>query len=55
MLGHEVGGLRLPMVEADEHELAAVRAMLVRHGQLPADGNDDRERKAAASARASGA
>src|SRR5207302_6072456 len=32
MLGHLVGGLRLPMVEADEGELAAVRAMLERHG-----------------------
>jgi 4-hydroxy-tetrahydrodipicolinate synthase len=34
LLGHEVGGLRLPMVEADEHELATVRAMLERHGLL---------------------
>ncbi|HXC45364.1 MAG TPA: 4-hydroxy-tetrahydrodipicolinate synthase [Solirubrobacteraceae bacterium] len=34
MLGHRVGGLRLPMIEADEHELAAVRAMLVRHDLL---------------------
>ncbi len=32
MLGHKVGGLRLPLIEADEHELAAVRDMLVRHG-----------------------
>ena len=23
MLGHKVGGLRLPLIEADEHELAA--------------------------------
>lgn len=37
MLGHEVGGLRLPMIEADEHELAEVRSMLVRHGLLSAD------------------
>jgi 4-hydroxy-tetrahydrodipicolinate synthase len=36
MLGHKVGGLRLPLVEADEHELAAVRATLERHGLLPA-------------------
>ncbi len=36
MLGHKVGGLRLPMVEASEEELAAVRAMLVRHGLLSA-------------------
>lgn len=37
MLGHGVGGLRLPLIEADEHELEAVRAMLVRHGLLAAD------------------
>lgn len=36
MLGHRAGGLRLPLIEADEHELAAVRAMLERHGLLPA-------------------
>lgn len=35
LLGHDVGGLRLPLVEADEHELAVVRAMLERHGLLP--------------------
>ncbi|MGA7703795.1 MAG: 4-hydroxy-tetrahydrodipicolinate synthase [Solirubrobacteraceae bacterium] len=34
MLGHKVGGLRLPMVEADQQELEAVRAMLVRHGLM---------------------
>jgi 4-hydroxy-tetrahydrodipicolinate synthase len=34
MLGHRVGGLRLPMVEADADELAAVQAMLGRHGLL---------------------
>jgi 4-hydroxy-tetrahydrodipicolinate synthase len=56
MLGHEVGGLRLPLIEADEHELAEVRAMLVRHGLLSADGHPAAgERKAAASARATGA
>jgi 4-hydroxy-tetrahydrodipicolinate synthase len=37
MLGHKVGGLRLPLIEADEHELSAVRAMLVRHGLLDED------------------
>jgi 4-hydroxy-tetrahydrodipicolinate synthase len=37
MLGHKVGGLRLPLIEADEHELAEVRAMLVRHGLLVKD------------------
>ena len=36
MLGHDVGGLRLPLVEATEDEAAAVRAMLQRHGLLPA-------------------
>ncbi len=36
LLGHEVGGLRLPLVEATEQELAEVRAMLERHGLLPA-------------------
>ena len=34
MLGHKVGGLRLPMVEADQQELEAVHAMLVRHGLM---------------------
>jgi 4-hydroxy-tetrahydrodipicolinate synthase len=36
MLGHRVGGLRLPLIEASDEELAAVRAMLERHGLLPA-------------------
>jgi 4-hydroxy-tetrahydrodipicolinate synthase len=34
MLGIRVGGLRLPLVEADEEQKAAVRAMLERHGLL---------------------
>jgi len=34
LLGHEVGGLRLPLVEATADETAAVRAMLERHGLL---------------------
>ncbi|HEV7775201.1 MAG TPA: 4-hydroxy-tetrahydrodipicolinate synthase [Conexibacter sp.] len=34
LLGHRVGGLRLPMVEADEHELSVVRGALERHGLL---------------------
>ena len=34
MLGHKVGGLRLPLIEASAEELEAVRAMLVRHGLL---------------------
>lgn len=36
LLGHKVGGLRLPLVEATDDELAAVRAMLERHGLLAA-------------------
>jgi 4-hydroxy-tetrahydrodipicolinate synthase len=39
MLGHRAGGLRLPLIEADDSERAAVRAMLERHqllGQLAA-------------------
>ncbi len=36
LLGHRVGGHRLPLVEADEDELAAIRAMLERHGLLEA-------------------
>jgi 4-hydroxy-tetrahydrodipicolinate synthase len=38
MLGHRVGGLRLPLVEADEDEQAAVRAVLERHGLLQTAG-----------------
>jgi 4-hydroxy-tetrahydrodipicolinate synthase len=37
LLGHRVGGLRLPLIEADASERDAVRAMLIRHellGQL---------------------
>lgn len=34
LLGHDAGTLRLPMVEADEAETSAVRAMLERHGLL---------------------
>jgi len=34
MLGHDVGGLRLPLVEATPEEAQAVRAMLERHGLL---------------------
>jgi 4-hydroxy-tetrahydrodipicolinate synthase len=36
LLGHEVGGLRLPLVEASEEEEAAVRSALERHGALAA-------------------
>jgi 4-hydroxy-tetrahydrodipicolinate synthase len=34
LLGHDVGGLRLPLVDADDHELGIVRAALERHGLL---------------------
>jgi 4-hydroxy-tetrahydrodipicolinate synthase len=34
LLGHDAGGLRLPLVDATEQELTQVRAMLVRHGLL---------------------
>ena len=34
LLGHDVGGLRLPLVEATADELAAVRSMLERHHLL---------------------
>ncbi len=38
LLGHHVGGFRLPMVEADEHETTVVRAMLEHHGLLTTAG-----------------
>jgi len=34
LTGHHVGGLRLPMVEADEHETGVIRTALERHGLL---------------------
>jgi 4-hydroxy-tetrahydrodipicolinate synthase len=34
LLGHDVGGLRLPLVEADESELTIIRGALERHGLL---------------------
>ena len=34
MLGHDVGGLRLPLAECDEAETAAVRDVLAAHGLL---------------------
>jgi 4-hydroxy-tetrahydrodipicolinate synthase len=36
LLGHEVGGLRLPLVSANDGEVAAVRACLERLGILAA-------------------
>jgi 4-hydroxy-tetrahydrodipicolinate synthase len=47
LLGHGAGGLRLPLVEATEQELAEVRAMLVRHDLLA---GDEGERTASAGA-----
>jgi 4-hydroxy-tetrahydrodipicolinate synthase len=35
LLGHDVGGLRLPLVPATAQETEAVRAMLERHGLVP--------------------
>jgi 4-hydroxy-tetrahydrodipicolinate synthase len=34
LLGHEVGGLRLPLVEASEEERERVRSCLARLGAL---------------------
>jgi 4-hydroxy-tetrahydrodipicolinate synthase len=34
MLGHDVGGLRLPLVDASDDERALIQAMLERHGLL---------------------
>jgi 4-hydroxy-tetrahydrodipicolinate synthase len=36
MLGHDVGGLRLPLAEPTEDEKATIRAALERHGLLSA-------------------
>jgi 4-hydroxy-tetrahydrodipicolinate synthase len=36
MLGHEVGGFRLPLVEASEAEAEEIRVVLDRHGLLSA-------------------
>jgi 4-hydroxy-tetrahydrodipicolinate synthase len=36
MTGHDVGGLRLPLVEATEDEKAVIRAALERHELLAA-------------------
>jgi 4-hydroxy-tetrahydrodipicolinate synthase len=49
LLGLDAGGLRLPLVPATEQELAAVRAMLVRHGLL-AEGQDSARSAAGAGA-----
>ena len=39
LLGHDAGGLRLPLIEANEDELEAVRAMLIRHELLSGEGH----------------
>ena len=36
MLGHRVGGFRLPMIEASEEEQAVIRGALEQHGLLSA-------------------
>jgi 4-hydroxy-tetrahydrodipicolinate synthase len=38
LTGHKVGGLRLPLVAADEDERAQIRAVLERHGLLASAG-----------------
>lgn len=38
LAGHKVGGLRLPLVEADEDERAQIRSVLERHGLLASAG-----------------
>jgi 4-hydroxy-tetrahydrodipicolinate synthase len=50
LLGVRAGGVRLPIVEATDEELAQVRAMLVRHGLL--DQNDAAASAASPRARA---
>jgi 4-hydroxy-tetrahydrodipicolinate synthase len=50
LLGHDVGGLRLPLVEATEEETAAVRAMLERHGLLAGGHPSVNDRSASAPA-----
>jgi len=42
LLGHDVGALRLPLVEASAEELALVRAMLERHHLLSRDAASER-------------
>jgi 4-hydroxy-tetrahydrodipicolinate synthase len=46
LLGHDVGGLRLPLIEASDQELGAVRAMLARHGLLGVTARDSAPRTA---------
>jgi 4-hydroxy-tetrahydrodipicolinate synthase len=50
LLGHNTGGLRLPLVEASIEETAAVRAMLERHGLLVGGDSPSEDRPASAPA-----
>jgi 4-hydroxy-tetrahydrodipicolinate synthase len=52
LLGHDVGGLRLPLVEATDEELAVVREMLVRHNLLADQGEMQNAHAGAPSAQA---
>jgi 4-hydroxy-tetrahydrodipicolinate synthase len=52
LLGHEAGGLRLPLVEATGEELAVVREMLVRHNLLAGQGETQNAHAGAPSAQA---
>jgi len=52
LLGHRAGGLRLPLVQTTEAELAEVRAMLARHGLLGGDGETQHAGAGAPSAQA---
>ncbi len=55
LLGHDAGGLRLPLVSATDDELEAVRAMLVRHGLLADEDGASVATAGSPSARARGA
>jgi 4-hydroxy-tetrahydrodipicolinate synthase len=52
LLGHDAGGLRLPLVEATDEELAIVREMLVRHDLLAGEGETENAHAGASSAQA---
>jgi 4-hydroxy-tetrahydrodipicolinate synthase len=55
LLGHDAGGLRLPLVPATDDELEVVRAMLVRHGLLADEDGGSVATAGSSSARARGA
>jgi 4-hydroxy-tetrahydrodipicolinate synthase len=52
LLGHDVGGLRLPLVEATDEELAVVREVLIRHNLLADRGEAQHAHAGAPSAQA---